>query len=266
MGHFGRKHEDGERPGASVAKLNKEIEKGRVVRKSPQELRLKDQTRRLNDLEKRISSTSDPKRREPLYLQYTNLAACCDAEVFSPNEIAGIETYSSLVSQETLHRLDYNRMSGERRDFLPLHHLLKLIDKKIPENKQGDKYIYLLGTTSRNNDTDPSLRNLRALEYFLGTFAGRLIPGQELDLEIDKKRIQVPYSKDTYLTDESPLVKNIRHRLQGRNIPPSPEYNLRRIKDGHYKISANINIVTEERPYIKDGIATKIILSYVMVR
>ena len=127
MGHYNRRPVEGERAGASERKRNKEIERGRIKRKSPQQFSISQRKQRLDDLQNRISREFDAKQREPLFEQFANLAASCPPEVFVPSEIHGIERYSDLAESKFLSSLDGNYYRGSRPDFLPLHHLVKLL-------------------------------------------------------------------------------------------------------------------------------------------
>lgn len=220
-----------------------------MTRKSPQRDRITGQKNRLDSLQKRIEHEIDPGKREPLYEQFANLAANCHPEVFTPTEISDIVQYSDLADQDALRNIVDYLYSGSRPDFLPIHHHLKLLTKSI----ESDKYIYLLGSTSSENITDISLRNARALEYFLLSFSNRLFPGHFLDLEIEGRKIQVPSHDERYLNDSSGVVKTMRQQLKQKGVDISPEYHLRRIKDGTHRIDTHLYILTEERILQQQG-------------
>ena len=108
MGHYSRKPYEGQRPHSVKPKIEKEIECGRIKRKSPQQHSIKERQRRLNELESTYWGESSPKRREPIYLQYANLAASCPPEVFKPSEIQGLQAYSDLNDNDRLRSLATN--------------------------------------------------------------------------------------------------------------------------------------------------------------
>ncbi len=268
MGRFTKRPYDGQRPSSVQRKIAKEIRRGRIKRKSPSDQAIEDKKARLYSLQEELSRKWDPHKREPLYLQYANLAASCGPEVFAPTEIAGIAKYSDLSSPDYLKTFgDGSSFSGQRWDFLPLHHIVKLLHKQVYQGGADDMYVRLLGSSSRDIPDDISARNLRALEYMLLTYAGRILPGRCLDLEIDGKRIQVPYARDfSNAGVESAEVEALRHTFHKRGISGAPHYNLRRIRDGGQKVSTPLHVLTEQRPYQGEGTVKAMLVSYLALR
>ena len=256
----GRKYE-GQRPHSRIKIIKREIARGRMPRKSPQEQSIKDQKRRLSDLELRLRQEPDRRKKEPLFKQYANLAANCPSEVFTSDELIPIEKYSALKDNCFLSGLKVNPYSGSRPDFLPLHYLLKLLSKGVPL-ATSDMYVYLLGSTSRNIIDEASARNLRGLEYFLLDFAYRLPRGQFLDVEINGRRIQVENNYEYFSQDNNKPVIELRRRLSAAGIDPSEHYTLRRIKEGHTKVQATLHIVAEQCAYNDQGAHGIVVVSY----
>ena len=108
MGHYTKRPYEGQRPHSVKAKIEKEIERGRIKRKSPQTHSIRERQRRLDELEAAYWRESSPKRREPIYLQYANLAASCPPEVFKPSEIQSVQAYSDLNDNDRLRSLATN--------------------------------------------------------------------------------------------------------------------------------------------------------------
>jgi len=258
--YSGREYED-QRPHSKIKIIKREISRGRMPRKSPQQHSIRERKRRLDDLQTRIAREPDAKKKEPLFKQYAHLVVSCPHEVLKPDEIQGIEKYSSLNDNNLLRSLGGNVHQGPRPDFLPLHYLVKLLDKKVPGDA-SDRYVYLLGSTSTSTINEASARNLRGLEYFLLDFAHRLPAGQFLDLEIDGRRIQVENHDRSYHQDNNAHVIKLRRRLSAVGIKPSEEYTLRRIRDGHTKIQATLHILEEQRAYNDQNTQETIAFSY----
>ncbi|MBI2655395.1 hypothetical protein HYX06_03155 [Candidatus Woesearchaeota archaeon] len=264
MGKFSRRPYEGQRPGADVAKRNKERMRGRIRVKSPQEFAISERKRRLSDLEQEISRERDPQKREPLYKKYANLAASCPPEVFTPDEIKGIERHSSLSDGDILRSFQKNYFQGSRPDFLPLHHLVKLLSKPVSPNSD-DRFVYLLGSISAAPD-EIYLRNIKGLEYFLLTFAGRMSTGHYLDLEADRRRVQIQSHNEEGFQDRDVIVTQLRSQLHTARINQSDHYTLRRIKDGNHRVSVPLHIIAEQRRYVDDGSSQVIMVSYATTR
>ncbi|MBI4451862.1 hypothetical protein HY637_00395 [Candidatus Woesearchaeota archaeon] len=264
MGHFGGKPREGQRPGADVAKRDKERMRGRIKVKSPQQLSILERKRRLNDLQERIRMEYDPQKREPLYKKYANSAASCPPEVFTPDEITGVERHSSLSDTDVLRSFEKNYFQGSRPDFLPLHHLVKLLIKPVA-GQPADRYVYLLGSTSATPD-ETSLRNMKGLEYFLLTFAQRMPRSHYLDLEVDKRRVQVQSHNESGFRDSDPVVVGLRSQLRNAGISPNDHYVLRGIQDGNHGVSTPLHVITEQRAYMADGRPESVMVSYATVK
>ena len=268
MGHFGRPRDPEGRPGADTAKRMKERRMGRDDTKAPQMHSIAEQKRRLHELEQTYSRAKDQHTREVLAKEYANLAASlaarCKSEVFSPTEIQGIERLSDLSDPRVVWGLDgKGSFPGSRPDFLPLHHLVKLI--AVPVAASGytqtakglglDRFIYMLGSSSDDTPGDPNARNLRGLEYFMLTFAYRMTEGNLLQAEVNGRRIQVPQSEMG--------IKRLRRELDKASIWPSDHYTLRRITDGNVKVQTPLHIVVDQRNSYDAADNAKIaILSY----
>jgi len=260
--HSGRPYL-GQRPGADKKKISKEIRRGRKNKEASKRLSIDGQITRLDDLQRQVGRTHDPYQLEQLYMQYANLAAGSSSEVFIPDKIRGIVKYSDLADQDGLALICQDRHYGTISDFLPLHHLVKLLDKTVPDSESEDKFIYLLGSTTGEDIKDPSLKNLRSLEYALATFSERLRSGQNLDLEIDKHRVQVPWHDGAYYNDHDEVVGNLRRQLGSRGVGPATSYRLRRIKSGPHKVSTNLYVVTEQKILKQKGLKPKnVLVSY----
>jgi len=264
MGRYTKRPTAGQRAGVDVRKINKERMRGRIKVKSPQMYSISERKRRLGDLEQEISRERDPQKREPLYKKYANLAASCPPEVFTPDEIKGIERYSSLSDKDVLRSFEKNYFQGSRPDFLPLHHLVKLLSKPVAPNSD-DRFLYLLGSISAAPD-ETYLRNMKGLEYFLLTFAGRMPTGHYLDLEADKRRVQIQSHNENGFQDRDVIVNQLRSQLHVARINQSDHYTLRRIKDGNHKVSVPLHIIAEQRRYVDDGSPQIIMVSYATTR
>ncbi|MBI2660783.1 hypothetical protein HYX09_00780 [Candidatus Woesearchaeota archaeon] len=193
------------------------------------------------------------------------MAASSPIEVFDPTEISGITRYSDLSDPGILSSASNYDFHGQRPDFLPLHHLVKILGKRVYLNESGDKYAYLLGSSSHQTDqmTDIAARNLRGLEYMLLGFSSRILPGQSLDLQIEGRRVQVPYHEGSYYTEGDPVVQGLRRILEKSGVHALPHYHLKRIKDGNQKVGTSLHVVAEPRVYRDENRATKsVIISY----
>ncbi|MBI2545805.1 hypothetical protein HYV81_01355 [Candidatus Woesearchaeota archaeon] len=269
MGHFGWKPDTEGRPGADTAKRMKERRMGRDDTKAPQMHSIAEQKRRLHELEQTYSRVENQHTREIVANEYANLAASlaarCKPEVFSPTEIQGIERLSDLSDPRIVWGLDGKGFfPGSRPDFLPLHHIVKLI--AVPVAASGytqaakglgpDRFIYMLGSSSNDTPADPNARNLRGLEYFMLTFAYRMTEGNLLQAEVNGRRIQVSQSEMD--------IKRLRRGLDKASIWPSDHYTLRRIIDGNFKVQTPLHILADQRPsYKAEGVQNIAVLSYV---
>lgn len=265
MGHYTKRPTAGQRAGVDVRKKNKERMRGRIEVKSLQMYSISERKRRLGDLEQEISRECDPQKREPLYKKYANLAASCPPEVFTPDEITGIEKYATLSDNKLLESFSRNYFQGSRRDFLPLHHLVKLLSKSVPNNP-NNKFIYLLGSTSATTPDEIALRNLKGLEYFLLTFAQRMPRSHYLDVEVDKKRVQVPSNDEYGFSESDPVVARLRSQLRAAGIIPSDHFHLKRIRDGNHKIDTLLHIITEQKSYRDEERQGKVLVAYLSTR
>ncbi len=264
MGKYSKRQYLGQRPGSGKKKITKEIRHGRWPgRNSDKQHRIRENIRILGELEQRISSENDPRKLDKLCNQYANSVASFNPKDFSRTEIKGIVRYSDLENQDNLRDIHNNPFYGSRPDFLPLHHLVKLVGNGVYSLGQTEKYIYMLGSTSKEPTTNIYLRNLRALEFFLATFSNRVSSGQSLDLKIDGQRIQVPNHDNTDFDDKTEFIRNLRQELKNKGIDRSPQYNLTNILSGSQKVNTSLNVITERRIITGDyGYKEKILISY----
>ncbi|MBI2653171.1 hypothetical protein HYX00_06910 [Candidatus Woesearchaeota archaeon] len=276
MGQFGRRPDSGGRAGASERKRNKEIAKGRLERKPPIKGRIErgslrkssaNQWRReLDYLQVEVRKQRDAAKREPLYERFVNCASRLLPQADVLTEIRGIEGYSGLADNDLLSDLSRGSFRGSIDDFLPLHHLVKLLGREVP-NKKDDKFIYLLGSTSTSTPAEASVRNLRGLEYFLLGFAARLPEKQYLELHVDGKRFQVPYHNEHFEKDNDSVVITMKRRLDAAGLIPSEHYTLGKINDGYHKVHGNLHIVAEQRAYKADnGQMKSVAIAYLTTR
>ncbi len=292
MGHFRKRPDSEGRPGIDYAKLAKERRLGRDQTKAPQELRIIDIRRRLNELEHQIRQQRDPVKREPLYLKYANLAASCLPEVFTPDEIHSVERYSMLADAGVLRDAEHCSFRGSRPDFLPLHHLMKLLDKEVyggrrayrhmpssiildqiqegkarsPHADSNDRFIYLLGVSSSSIPAEPDVRNLRGLEFALLTFSGRLSYGKSLQLVVVQdgrgRQIEVGYHSERSYSDRAQIVQHVRGVLNRAGISSSPHYELRKILSGNERVHEKLHVIGEVRKYEGDKGVNSVAISY----
>jgi hypothetical protein len=267
MGHFSGVHREGDRPGSDYRKRNKERERGRIKVNSPQKFSISERQRRLEDTYRMIFQHADPKAREPLYKVWANMAASSPSEVFSPDKVQGIERYSDLSDNGRLSSLNENYFQGPVSDFLPLHHLVKLLSKSLGHD---DGFVYLLDGSSNGISDDIPTRNLRGLEYFLAIFAQRVPSGQYLDVAIQQittgqRRVQVPHH-DEYVYSDKGVVLEVRRQLRVAGISPSDHYTLKRIRDGNAKVGTSLHVISERRHYNIEGDLGNLILSYLATR
>jgi len=267
MGHYGGKPREGDRPGQKYKKKSKEIRHGRKRGKSAQLRHIDGQKDRLNSLENRISGTFDPWILEPLFEQYANLAAGCSDEVFVPSEMERIIGYSDLNNQEQLATAANNPTAGSRRISLPIHHMIKILGKKVPLDPKrpydpNDRHIFLLGSSSYGETEEVDTRNLRALEWLMVEYAGRIPPGKSFSLEIDKKRVVLPYNPSTEIRNQNLYVSYIRGVLQRTGIVQASHYELRRVKSGDHKVIATMHVATVQRLLYREGQPEPVLISY----
>ena len=262
MGSFTKRPIDGERAGINKRKVIKEIRRGRIKLKSTKEATIQAQKKRLVDLAGEISQIRDPLEAEPLYKQFANAAASYPQEAFDPTDIQGIEKLSSLEDTERLRSLERNYYQGSCYVLLPLHHLVKLLSKKLPNN---DKLVYLLRNSSNTAPEELETRNLRGLEYCLLDFAGRIPKGKNLDLYVNGKRIQVE-SGENYVKQDGKEVVRLRQKLDRLGIRASDSYTISKINDGGHKINTKLVIETVTRNYQDNGQQQSMMLSYIAVK
>lgn len=221
---------------------------------------------KLNQLEVSIQGEHEPHALDLLQKQYTGLAASLRPELFSRSEIPGFLRHSDLENQDALQKICDTAYFGRRPDSLPLHHHVKLLGNGKNNGSPEDTFIYLLGSSQRGTITDPNLRNLRALEYFLLTFAGRVAPGHCLDLKIDGKRAQINYPGKIETPYKDEVVVPLRKTLKQHGIEPSPLYHLSQIRSGQHKAGMCLDIVTEERELRPEfGDPKNVLLSYLKI-
>src|SRR3989338_3541844 len=244
MGRYGRRPDSEGRAGAGQRKRIKEISHGREHGESVRRASIADRKGRLDELADQLSITWDHQKREKLLEMFANMAASCPPEVFTPSEMSRIVPYSYLDSQKDLGEVVNYPNAGSRSDFLPLHHLVKLMNKPVPQSNADDSFIYLLDSTVKETIREADLRNLRALEYFLGNFASRLRPGKILSVEVDKKRIVVPYDERGYLHGNEGMMRSI---VERGDVPLAERYGVKRIRDGDNKVHATLQVITEQR-------------------
>jgi len=261
MGHYSRKPYEGERAGAGKHKVMKEMGYHRIKNDSPAKQSIADRKKRLKELQHAFEQQRDPIKREQFYLQWTNLAASCPLEVFRPEDVHGIERLSSLGNEDTLRGLHGNNpglYSGFQ--FLPLHHLVKLLDK--PTEQIGDRYVHLLGIT-KDGPEDVATINLRALEVFLLNFSAMVLPGQSLSLEIDRKAIAFPYYDHHFISTVKNTLPKVKRMLETKGIRASTPYFAGKVYSGNNKVASNLLLSTEPRSYIQEGARQDVLVSMV---
>jgi len=217
----GRPYE-GQRPGSGQRKKNKEIRMGRMPSKSRDHIRIQGQIDRLDRLEKRIKEQHDSTKRENLLRQYANLLARCNSQVATPVDIGRIVCYSDIGNPDELRKFYNGPETGRRPDFLPYHHLVKLLDKPIDG---GDYFIYVLDPLSNGGDLEPNERNRSALEFFLATFSQRLLPKRHLEGTINGTVFKIPVQEYEWVNQGANCVGVVRSELGG--IGESESYDLR---------------------------------------
>ncbi|MBI2137965.1 hypothetical protein HYU13_00090 [Candidatus Woesearchaeota archaeon] len=248
MGRFGRRPIPGERAGSGSRKIFKEMRHGRCPeRKSFKAARAGLGIQRLNQLEASIQGEHEPHALDLLQKQYAGLAASLRPELFSRSEIQGFVRHSDFGDQDAIQKIIDNNHFGRRPDFLPLHHLVKLLGNGKNNEASEPEFVYLLGSTQNGTIPDSNLRNLRALEYFLLTFGGRVAPGHRLDLKIYGERIQINYPGKIETPYKDEVVVPLRKTLKEHGIEPFPLYCLSQIRSGQHRVGMCLDIVTEER-------------------
>lgn len=253
MGHFTKRDPEGMRPGADRAKRDKEVKHHRVpttsrgdpTRRSFAEGSKGNKQGALDSLVALIEGTTDTNQLEALYKQYAGRVA--------PHQLSYIARYSDLQSREGVRGIydSYRSNQNPLNGFLPLHHLATVFFKEVPGSQRGDSYVCLLGVSPNEQEGVIAETNLRMLEFFLGTFAGKLRPGKYLSAKIDGKRISIPFDgkwSSMGSNERESYIQDIRGCLRRAEVGMSNSYTLRSITDGDHKIAGTkINVVTVPR-------------------
>ena len=276
MGHHGGKSDAahyGGRAGAGAAKRDKETRRGRVpvtskgdpTRKSFADAKKEKRNRGLDSLEARIRSITDAGQLEALYGEY--------AGKVNPPMLNNVAKYSDLENREGIRGI-HKGDSGSKKNFLPLRHLARVLCSGPYDGSGNSSYAYVMGTSTYDPANDfAAEKNLRMLEQFLGTFAGRLSPGKCLSATINGRKVSVPFYDKwnaTYTEEREECVQSIRKILQGAEISMSNDYALRNVVDGDHKlakkefhIATAAKVVYREKPSDK---AVPVFMSYVAVK
>lgn len=265
MGHFSKRSYEGQRPGSVKAKINKEITRGRMPRNSAVLQSRDDRIERLDSLQRLISRETDPKALEPLHLAFANAAASCPHEVFQPDEISGIIKQSALSDPAVVAGLvrAENYFPGKRPDFLPLNHLVKIIQRRPSQNPNDkDRYVYLLNAGRQSDCLSVPAQNLRALERLMMSVTNRILPGGTIELEINQSVLSLPYIANPSVSDSNPFLRILRHELSKGGVGPDEEYILRRIKIGRAHVSAILYLSSQHKPYAEKDVNGVAVLSY----
>ena len=269
--NYGKRPVEGERTGSGWRKNIKEMDHGRIARKTVLIQRHEDQKRRLGSL-------ADSATDEQGYKTFTNAILGWAYDICKPEDISRIVRYNSLATPEGLALALDSPNAGKYGAFLPLHHQVKLLakpvqvlhgheEKKIYILAPTDRFIFLLGTTTQEEIPYPDLRNARALEYFLLHFTSRLKNGQYLYANIDGHSVAMekPQKSDWY-RDSDKDVQAVRQLLRQCGVGAQDKYFLRKMRDGGYKVPAKVLVQTEQRKLNTFNGVKEVLISYAAIK
>ena len=246
---FGRRPQEGDRPGSGVHKYIKEIKRGRVKLASTDNKKREDLLKRLHDLSE-IPGSRYTAKFESRVMQFVNFLVSCPMNgLVNPDYARDIHRMTDLQSPDARYRID-RRMEvrvAQCGPDLPLHYIAKLLGTNIPSNP-ADRYVHVV----KNHNLTPDcavqpVRNLKNLEYFLAQAVSRIKPGSELSVRINGKAfsyLNSGFNCDLGSSEHDNEFQQFCRKLRQASIDPCAVYELQDINSGGQRVASKILIKT----------------------